>query len=70
MSLKEFIDPFHLTRGLGSPGRVEVVFDSQSLRDPLGDFGSESRPIVALEIPGKSKSRALQRNRGMLLPIQ
>jgi hypothetical protein len=41
MSLKQSIGPFHLTRGLGSPGTVEVVFDSQSLRDPLGDFSPE-----------------------------
>jgi hypothetical protein len=36
---------------------VEVVFDSQNLTDPLGDFGLEGQPIVTLESPGKSKSR-------------
>jgi hypothetical protein len=55
MSLKQSIDLFHLTRG--SPGTVEVVFDSPSLRDPLGDFSLEGQPIVALESPGKPKSR-------------
>jgi hypothetical protein len=54
MSLKQSIGLFHLTRGLGSPGAVEVIFDSQSLRDTLGDLGSEDQPIVTL---GKSKSR-------------
>jgi hypothetical protein len=57
MPLKQSIGPFHLARGLGSPCTVEVVFDSQSLRDPLGDFSSEGRPTVTLESPGKSKSR-------------
>jgi hypothetical protein len=57
MSHKQSISLFHLTRGLGSPGTVEVVFESQSLRDPLGDFGSEGWPIVTLESPGKSRSR-------------
>jgi hypothetical protein len=41
MSLKQSIGLFHLTRGLGSPDTVEVVFDSQSLSDPLDDFGLE-----------------------------
>jgi hypothetical protein len=57
MSLKQSIGLFHLTRGLGSPGPVKVVLDSQNLRDPLGDFGWEGWPTVALESPGKSKSR-------------
>jgi hypothetical protein len=33
-----------------------VVFDSQGLRDPLGDFGLEGWPNVTLESPGKSKA--------------
>jgi hypothetical protein len=57
MSLKQSIGLFHFTRGLGSPGIVEMVFDSQSLRDPLGNFIFEGQPIVALESLVKSKSR-------------
>jgi hypothetical protein len=57
MPLKQSISPFHLARGWGSLGTVEMVFDSQNLRDPLGDFSSEGQPIVSLEILGKSKSR-------------
>jgi hypothetical protein len=57
MPLKQTIGPFCLTRGLGSPGTVEVVFDSQSLRELLGDFGSVGWFIVTLESLGKSKSR-------------
>jgi hypothetical protein len=57
MPLKQSTDPFYLTRGLRSPGTVEVVFYSQSLRDPLDDLGSEGQSIVTLESPGKSKSR-------------
>jgi hypothetical protein len=57
MSLKQSIGLFHLTRGLGSPDTVEVVFDSQSLSDPLDDFGLEGQPIITLESLGKSKSR-------------
>jgi hypothetical protein len=57
MSLKQSIGPFYLSRGLGSSGTVEVVFDSQCLGDLLGNFGLEGQPIVALESPGKPKSR-------------
>jgi hypothetical protein len=34
-----------------------MIFDSQSLRDLLGDFSSEGQPIVTLESLGKPKSR-------------
>jgi hypothetical protein len=57
MPLKQSIGLFHLARGLRSTGTVEVVFDSQSLSDPLGDFGLEGQPTVILESLGKFKSR-------------
>jgi hypothetical protein len=57
MPLKQSVGLFHLARGLRSTGILEMVFDSQSLRDPLGDFSLECWPIVTLESPGKSKSR-------------
>jgi hypothetical protein len=42
---------------LGSPGTVEMIFDSQSLRDSLSDFGWEGQPIVILESLRESESR-------------
>jgi hypothetical protein len=57
ISLKQSINPFHLTRGLGFLGTVEMILDSQNLSDPLGDFSSEDEPIFTLESLGKSKSR-------------
>jgi hypothetical protein len=36
---------------------VEMIFDSQSLRDSLSDFGSEGLPTVTLYSLRESKSR-------------
>jgi hypothetical protein len=75
MPLKQFIDPIHLARGLRSPGTVEMVFDSQNIRDPLGDFGWKASPLSLWIVQGSpnlgiiSPLGPFQRNRRKLLPI-